>query len=879
MRKYIRYLALLMSVLLAVSVCGMAEEAAPDLFIEDIEATEAVDPQIDETEDEFSGGEEPAEEIPAEDVPAEDAPAAEESAEDASTGDDPEREPPFEADAPLTPEPEEQAVIEVDDAPEAAAEPAADELLAASEEAVETGAPSEAPEPEEAEPVAMAAEAVSEKAVAEATPIPVKLGVGEQFTVPEIAGTAKPGYASSDSAIATVSDAGVIQGKKRGNATVVAVRGTTTVEYAVEVVRAPGSIRFAKKKLTLGFDAGQGKGEQARLVTKLSEGSSSKVTYSGYNKRVITVSEDGVVTAVGAGTTKVTASTYNRKKAKITVKVLRAPGKLTLKTASLNLGVGGAYAMKWTLPKKTASAIQCASDNPACVGVDAKGVMTAAAVGTANVTFTCFNGVQAVCAVRVLSADEMVTPVFTSIRLGVKEKSAPILGAADPNAVCGGVTFSSSNKKVATVNAKGVIKAKKKGSATIRVRAGNGTTARVKVKVLKAPSKVTLTPKRLTVEQFSGAQLKAKLPKGTAGAVTFTSSRPAVAQVDANGYVTGLSEGSAVITAKTYNGKKAKCTVTVGKITLQIRMADVARVSTAAKTWFPIEVLRQDGTLINTTVNVTIDPGDVAVYEDGFIRGLRGGQTAQMTIEVGGATRACAVIVEDSANARPVKAIAHRGSAHWTENSLDAFKYFSTTGADGVELDVRSTSDGVQVIYHDATYYAGGVRHTLALETYAVSKSLIPELCTLDEALDLVAKSGREVYLNPKDNADCAKCVQAIRARGLQSRAMYFCASDAMLDVIYAADPSAVLGLSLDKSAVATGDDVLNRAKALHASWIVPNFNIMAQYVVDFWHEKGYKVCTWTVNDRDVLKAMCDMGVDAILTDYPEYCVEARAMG
>ena len=921
MRKYLRCVALTLALLMAFGTFATAEEAALAIVAAEPEVAEGevltefeadaafgdLESQVEEVEEDF-GGEDSEPEAPEEpevfdadqaiipedeviDVPE----AAEESDEGAVTQEAPAEgevgenaestvaEEPKGEDAQETPEtpgsPETSKNPEAQENPESSGEPEA----TGTEEIIEDESPEEsaaAPAVQaEAAPVVMASEDTAPKPAAEAAPVAVKLGVGEKFTIPEIPGTEASGYTSANAQIASVTPAGIIRGIKRGVTTVVATRGAASVTYSVEVVKAPRRVRFTKKKLKLGYDATLKLGEQSQLVTKLPAGSSSKITYSGYNRRIVSVSPEGVVTAVGVGTTKVIARTYNKKKAKITVVVKRAPRWMKLKTNALSLGVGGNYAMKWTLPKKAASVIQIASDNPGVVAVNDKGVMTAVSVGAANVVFSCFNGVRGVCAVNVLPTTEMVTPIFTNIAMGVREKSAPVLGAADPNAVCGGVTFKSTNKKVATVNAKGVIKAKKKGKATIRVRAGNGTSATIKVRVYKAPSKVTLTPKRLSLELFSGAQLKAKLPKGSAGAVTFTSSNPGAVQVDGAGVVTAVGNGSAVITARTYNGKKAKCTVTVTKASLEIRMADVARVNTASPTYFPIDVYRADGTQISAVVNITIDPGEVALYENDAIQGLIGGRTAQMTVEVGGVTRSCAVIVEDSARARPIKAIAHRGSAHWQENTMDSFRYFSTTGADGVELDIRSTSDGVQVVYHDATYYAGGVRHTLAQDSYATCKSLIPTLCTLDQALDEIAKSGREIYMNLKDTADGAKCVQAIRARGLQARTLYFYGSDAILSGVYAADNSANLGLTLDKNAVSTGDDVLNRAKALHATWIMLNYQITSQDVVNYWHANGFKVCVWTVNDVSILRSLCDMGVDSVLTDYPENCIEARAMG
>lgn len=786
--------------------------------------------------------------------------------------------------------PEETGSPEASEAPEGSADP---EASAQSEEAgeaedAEATEPAASPEPSptpeaarEAAPVAVAQGPVeaSEKqaAEAEAANPAIRLGVGEKYKLPEPEGTEPTTFTSANAKIATVAADGTVKGKKRGTTTVVAARGANTVEYTVEVVKAPKKIKFTKKKLTLGYDAGQKLGEQRQLVTKLTAGSSSQVTYYGYNRKVVSVSADGVVTAVGVGTTKVMAKTYNKKKAKIKIVVRSAPGSVALKVSTLNLGVGGTYAMKWTLPKKTASAMTFASDNPGIVAVDGKGALAALAEGTANVTYTCFNGVSATCVVNVLSAAEVVQPVFTTLYMGKGEKSVPILGAADPNGVCGGVKFSSTKKKIATVSAKGVIKAKKVGSTTIKLKAGNGSKASVKVKVYKAPSKVTLSPKVLSLDVGGTGQLSATLPKKTAGAVTYTSSNTGVAQVDAAGLVTAVGEGSAVITARTYNGKKAKCTVEVSVPDVIINMADVAHINTVDYTYFPIEAVTTSGQPYYGPISVTIDPSDVAIYDNGRLLGKRGGQTAKLTAKVGSESRTCVLIVEDSAKARNVKAIAHRGSIHWPENSLEAFKNFASTGADGVELDIRSTSDGVQVVYHDATYYAGGAQHTLANETLANARSQLPNLCTLDEALDVIAKTGKAVYMNPKETADGAKCAQAIRARGLQSRTLYFCNSEDILKKIYAADASAVLGYSFSSGQVAVSEELAEKMKSLHVSYIMPHKSLANQDLVNFWHGKGCKVCVWTVNDKATMRTLCDMGVDGILTDYPEYCVEARA--
>ena len=59
------------------------------------------------------------------------------------------------------------------------------------------------------------------------------------------------------------------------------------------------------------------------------------------------------------------------------------------------------------------------------------------------------------------------------------------LGSPENGIAKSKITYSSSNKKVATVNSSGVITAKKKGTATITVKTANGKKAKLKIKVVK----------------------------------------------------------------------------------------------------------------------------------------------------------------------------------------------------------------------------------------------------------------------------------------------------------------------------------------------------------------------------------------------------------
>ena len=149
------------------------------------------------------------------------------------------------------------------------------------------------------------------------------------------------------------------------------------------------------------------------------------------------------------------------------------------------------------------------------------------------------------------------------LTMGVKEKvtlKATVLPAkADQK-----VTFTSSNKKVASVNAAGKITGKKAGKAKITVKTANGKKSTCVVTVKKAPKKISVKPKKKTLKVGKSLKLKVVLPQKTASYKrTFKSSKPKVAAVSAAGKVTAKKKGTAVITVRTFNGKKATVKITV----------------------------------------------------------------------------------------------------------------------------------------------------------------------------------------------------------------------------------------------------------------------------------------------------------------------------
>jgi len=269
-------------------------------------------------------------------------------------------------------------------------------------------------------------------------------------------------------------------------------------------------------------------------------------------------------------TVKATTTKAGKQEQKCTVcgkllatKVLPANHTIKLNAAKVTLGKSETYTLKATTSVKTT--VKWTRSNAKVATVSSAGVVKAVAPGSATITATTAGGRTAKFAVTVKAAPTSVKLSRSSVTLGVKESYTPSVSFNPSDAASYKRSWSSSNKAVATVDAKGKITAVKAGKATITVTTFNGKKASVVVTVKAAPSSVKLSSTKLTLNKGKTATLKATLaPSGAASfAKSWTSSNAKIAKVDANGKVTAMAKGTATISYKTFNGKTAKCVVTV----------------------------------------------------------------------------------------------------------------------------------------------------------------------------------------------------------------------------------------------------------------------------------------------------------------------------
>ena len=288
------------------------------------------------------------------------------------------------------------------------------------------------------------------------------------------------------------------------------------------------------------------------------------LVWSTSDAKVATVTQEGEVTAVNKGKATITVATDNGKKASFKVTVPQAPDKILLKTTKATVFVGKQLSLKAMLePKGAKTELTWESSNDKVATVTEDGIVKAVKKGTATITVRTANGKKATCRISVPEAPTKVTLSKTKANLVVGAKLV-LTAKLNPTKARTILTWSSSNPEVATVTQKGVVKALKKGTAVITVETANGKKATCKITVPTAPTKVAFAKKSYSVKVGKTVKLTAKLtPTKARTTLTWTTSDKKVATVTQKGVVKGVKKGTATITVKTANGKKASVKVTV----------------------------------------------------------------------------------------------------------------------------------------------------------------------------------------------------------------------------------------------------------------------------------------------------------------------------
>ncbi len=397
---------------------------------------------------------------------------------------------------------------------------------------------------------------------------PITLHPGDQYSLtttlsPEESQSVLT-WSSDDEDIATVSNNGIVTAVEEGYTWILVYTAndkSDSIRVNVEPLHPhPDSIKISQSGPIKLYP-----GKKYSLSTALKPSDAeAKLTWRSDNTGIATVDQAGTVTAVEPGETEIYVETDNGCDDFIGIHVLTPPKKITLSKTKATLAVGDTLTLKKTLtPEDAETRLTWSSSKPDIAAVSNKGVVTALKPGKAKITVKTDNGKKASAVITVKPAPTKIKLNKAKATLGAKEKLT-LKATLFPSGAYTTLSWKSSKPAVAAVSKDGVITAKKPGTAVITVKAHNSKTAKATITVKKAPGKVTLN-KSGTVKLAKGKtlKLKASLPKNTASALTWKSSRPKVASVDQKGVVTARAKGTAVITVSTFNGKRATVKIAV----------------------------------------------------------------------------------------------------------------------------------------------------------------------------------------------------------------------------------------------------------------------------------------------------------------------------
>lgn len=247
---------------------------------------------------------------------------------------------------------------------------------------------------------------------------------------------------------------------------------------------------------------------------------------------------------------------------------------------------------------------------------------------------------------RVMVTDVTVDRSTAELVIGeTVQLSATVLpsDATDPS-----ITWSSSNKEVATVSNNGLVTGVSEGRAAIMAKAG-GKTATCIVTVSRKPvpvTSVTLDKESLSLAKGESQTLVATVkPDGaTYKALTWTSSNPKVASVDSKGKVTAIANGSATITVKA-DDQQATCIVTVTVPIQSITLNKSELTLTKGQSETLVATLKPEDTSDNTVTWSSSNQTVATVDSNGKVTAVGGGE-ATITAKAGGKSASCVVTVE-----------------------------------------------------------------------------------------------------------------------------------------------------------------------------------------------------------------------------------------
>lgn len=280
-------------------------------------------------------------------------------------------------------------------------------------------------------------------------------------------------------------------------------------------------------------------------------------------------------------------------------------------------------------------------------------------------------------------------------------------------------------------------------------------------------------------------------------------------------------------------------------------------------------------------------------------------------------------ILCSSAIAQTIDIAGNRGfRGMYPENSIQAFTRAVKIGVNTIEMDVVITKDNQVVVAHNLTIdeeicnkpdgaamaagdkdkykiyamnydeikkfdcgsrgnsrFTDQIKNTAniplladvidAVEKYIKDNNLLP----VNYNIQLISSKKGDEVMHPEPPQFSKLVYGVVNGKGILARTFFSSLDMRILQELHKADGSAMTALMSEKST----DDFETNLKDLHFNPTVysPTFLLVTKAMITKCHALGIKVITWTPNEITKMTALKTLGVDGIITDYPDRAIKA----
>ena len=389
-------------------------------------------------------------------------------------------------------------------------------------------------------------------------------------------------FSSNDTNIVMVDSTGNIKAKSKGSATItVHFSGSenyTSSNANITVTVNLNNASVTAENMTLNV------GENATIeYTTNPEG--LNVTFMSDNSGIVSVNEQGIVTALKVGTANITVTVGDDKKytinsTTITITVTLNNASVTAKDMTLNVGENSTIEYTTTPADLNVSFVP---DDSGVVKVNESGIVTALKEGTANITITVGDDKKytinsTIITVNVTLNNANITAKDIELTVGENSTIEYTTTPADLN-----VSFVPDDSGIVKVSDNGTVTALKEGTANITITVGDDkkytiNSTVITVTVSKIPTKIIIQNKTLDMKVGDEANPVVSLMPSNAGNLSFVVSDESIILVNGYGIVNAVGQGNATVTISfrgndKYLPSNATITVTVSKVAFEPEIA------------------------------------------------------------------------------------------------------------------------------------------------------------------------------------------------------------------------------------------------------------------------------------------------------------------